>query len=89
MCRNLVCVGRPEAVRSGTVLFTATAGMPPSYGKQLVSRHNGLSGQKKDMRTRRYRERISRPSGWLTNVNDSKYKTPFTLTTNNFTIFAL
>ena len=89
MCRNLVCVGRPDTFRSGTVLFTATPDMPPSYGKQLVSRHNGLSGQKKDMRTRRYRERISRPHGWLTNVNDSKYKTPFTLTTNNFTIFAL
>ena len=89
MCRNLVCVGRPDTFRSGTVLFTATADMPPSYGKQLVSRQNGLSEHKKDMRTRRYRERISRPHGWLTNVNDSKYKTPFTLTTNNFTIFAL
>ena len=89
MCRNLVCVGRPDTFRSGTVLFTATAGMPPSYGKQPVSRQNGLSEHKKDMRTRRYRERISRLSGWLTNVNDSKYKTPFTLTTNNFTIFAL
>ena len=41
------------------------------------------------MRTRRYRERISRLPGWLTNVNNGKYKTPFTLTTNNFTIFAL
>ncbi len=89
MCRNLVCVGRPDAVSSGTVLFTATADMPPSYGKQLVSRHNDLSEHKKDMRTRRYRERISRLSGWLTNVNNGKYKTPFTLTTNNFTIFAL
>lgn len=89
MCRHLVCVGRPDAVSSGTVLFTATAGMPPYYGKQPVSRQNGLSGQKKDMRTRRYRERISRLPGWLTNVNNGKYKTPFTLTTNNFTIFAL
>lgn len=89
MCRNLVCDGRPDAVSSGTVLFTATPDMPPSKGKQPVSRQNGLSEHKKDMRTRRYRERISRPHGWLTNVNDSKYKTPFTFTTNNFTIFAL
>ena len=49
MCRNLVCVGRPDTFHSGIVLFTATVGLPPSYGKQPVSRQYGLSEQKKDM----------------------------------------